>query len=161
MITLTAICCFVLGRIKAMKYKDRVDIIRDSIMLIEFIKEEVTVTASEIDAIINAASKRRGMGDFLIVKLLCEADIAASGAASAFDHAAGSLKIGEQERGVLISFGASIGKSDRDSQRELCTSTVCRLEKILDQAEDESNRMVRMWTSLGAIVGAFSVIAFI
>ncbi len=150
-----------LGRIKASWYEERVRLLASMCTFVRMARESIAYLSLPPDGIVAAASGRQDMKNVAFLRELAASDIASEGFLTPWSKALSSLPLNEDERALLLSWGAVLGKSDRDSQIFSCDGALCALEKFKNDAAAEASKQGRMWTSLGAIGGVFAVIMLV
>ena len=113
------------------------------------------------DELIRTALSRRDLKDAPFLAPLRETDFSSEDFGAAFHGSLAPLPLSDEERGVLSDFSETLGKSDRESQLFACDEALCRLNELCKKASEEAKKQSRMWTSLGALGGAFAVILLI
>ena len=59
----------------------------------------------------------------------------------------------EDETAELYAFFSSLGRSDRETEKQKSALLCAMLEKAQTRTEDEAKRSARLWRSLGALIG--------
>lgn len=67
----------------------------------------------------------------------------------------------EEERQVLIEVGQTLGRFDAKAQRQVLSQAARRLDAIRTQAEAETRRLGRVYTSLSLALGAAVVLVLL
>lgn len=67
----------------------------------------------------------------------------------------------KQELKTIGHFGSVLGRSDAEDQLKHLALLQTRLEQFGDQAEQEREKMVRLWNYLGFCIGALAVLMLI
>ncbi|WP_018132453.1 stage III sporulation protein SpoIIIAB [Effusibacillus pohliae] len=70
----------------------------------------------------------------------------------------GKLHLRPQDRDILLTFGHTLGHSDRSDQLKHIRLTCARLSAEETIARDERERLGKMWRYLGALLGLAAVI---
>ena len=107
------------------------------------------------------ARGRKDLAETPFLVSLSSEPIPPTGFADAFRRSIEPLPLHDAERDVLLAWSETLGKSDRESQLFACDEALCRLNELQKEAEEEAGKQARMWTSLGAVGGAFAVILLI
>ena len=95
-----------LGRIKASWYEERVRLLASMCTFVRMARESIAYLSLPPDGIVAAASGRQDMKNVAFLRELAASDIASEGFLTPWSKALSSLPLNEDERALLLSWGA-------------------------------------------------------
>lgn len=150
--------CLLLGREKASRCGDRLRLLTQLSAFVRTVRDSIAYAALSPDEILRRAAGRQDLRGASFLEKLSPEEVAREGFSSPWHRTVASLPLKEEERELLLSWGESLGKSDRDSQLLNCDNALRRLTEWKQTASEETEKQRRMWLSLGVIGGAFAVV---
>lgn len=144
-----------------MWYEDRARLLSALCTFIRTARESIAYLSMPPDRIIASATKRQDLKNAQFVQDLSRQNIADEGFYAPWSRAISVMPLKKEEAELLLSWGETLGKSDRENQLFACDIALNGLVQMKEVAEKETAKQGRMWMSLGAIGGAFAVILLI
>ncbi len=149
------------GMCEARKLKTRVEFLKAVSSGLERAAAEIEFGKYEIAYIFQGLNINNDKGLFKI----CSKNIKSMGIKNAWEKAVevvnenGFLK--EDDKSVIIQLGNSLGMSDVKGQKNNINMVVSELMKSILRAEDENERLGKVYRGCGALLGVFILIILI
>lgn len=153
--------CLMLGRIKACRCGERTRLLTDLCAFLRLARDSIAYACLSPDEILRSAARRQDLKQAAFLQTIDPSAVASEGFSRPWSETLSPLPLKEEERGLLLSWGETLGKSDRESQLLSCDGVLCRLTELKNDALRDTEKQSRMWLSLGAIGGAFAVVMLI
>lgn len=132
------------GISKAMKYTKRLAFLRDCRQVMCFVNEQILYSRAELAEL------------FLSDMIPQNARMTASVFAAAFlgeDSFSEISYLTGRDRAILMEFATGLGMSDINGQEARCKLLLKQISEQIDEAAEESNGKLRLYSSLGAGAG--------
>ncbi len=146
------------GMCEARKLRERVEFLKAIVMGLETVKSEIAFGKYELSYIFGRLKPERDKGFFD----LCERHLDELGICGAWNNALDKcgteefLKAGDVS--VISQLGNELGKSDVGGQKNSIDKTVVELRKIIEQAEEENQRLGKVYRGCSILLGVFVMI---
>lgn len=146
---------------KAASYKERTRLLSHICQFIVFIRDSIAYRSLPLNEIILLASHRSDFKEAEFIQELTQTDVDLEGFEIAWSRVCENLPLLPSEREELLVFCSGLGKTDRETQLSVCNSALENLTRYREKAAAEGEKLSKMWTSLGAVGGAFLAVMLI
>ena len=143
---------------EARKLRERVEFLKAIVMSLETIKSEIAFGRYELSYIFGRLKPEKDRGFFA----LCEKHLDELGICGAWNNALDEcgteefLKAGDIS--VIYQLGNELGKSDVGGQKNSIDKVVNELRKIIEMAEEDNQRLGKVYRGCSILLGVFIMI---
>ena len=148
-----------IGIIYSNKFKKRVDELKDFKTALNMLKTKIRFTYAPLKEIFedisNSLKSKTSNVFFNICKNMKTCDVAESWTRSLQET---ETNITKEDKQIISGFGKMLGKTDLDGQLNEIELSLNFLESQIEKAEEDKRKNVKLYKSLGVIVGVGLVI---
>ncbi len=152
--------CVLFGKTKAEACKERPQTLQHLCAFVGLCRDGIVYACLSPGELVQQAARRSDLKEVAFIKKMDGLLREERTFFEAWQETLSPLPLCDEERGILLTWGETLGKSDRDSQRLSCEGVMERLMEKKNRAFGETEKQCRMWLSLGAVAGAFAVVLF-
>jgi stage III sporulation protein AB len=147
------------GVCASVRLKSRVGCLRDLLAAVEYFERELAFSLPRVESLLRGAA--RTFGGVLSAFFAAVADAFSQSGGEGLAELwpaqteAAKLPLSGAERQLFQEIGGVLGRYDGESQRQALRRIHARLEEQLTQAREESDRLGRVYPTLGVTLGIF------
>lgn len=152
------------GRVLSIRVKERVKILEKFRLMLKLMQTEIEYVNMPTYELLKNASQRQELSDVLFIKDCLKNLDNGMSFDSGWEQAVNQSKLSELESDdiqLIISFGNSLGTTDREGQLNLCGMYEKMAENKIEEARNRMKTHAALYSKLGAICGIAVVIILI
>lgn len=164
---LIIVSSFLIGYVISLSYSLRIKFLNDISYLINLLETEIDYSNTYLPDIlykISLDSKHKSTKIFSETynNLLSSENTSLQDAwKKSINNNYKKLPMSEKDKDILLDFGYSLGKTDKENQKKNIKYTIIKLENQLKEAENQKSKNERLYKNLGALIGIAIVIIII